>query len=283
MKNSIILVAILTILVIPMSSFALANDAVSDIELEKKFNAAQELLFKLLFPNSQARTEPETFSEEKQLLDDFQKLADYFIDDQELTIPFLADQLAVTPAESLEPGVCALQLLFEINTPTSMKIIQHAKKHQSESVAQLAKGIIDSDQDALWGFRSMRRQPTYGSDAKKLWNNKVEYIGNASKVVNLVDMVFGEKCGHHKQELQTKNEPYGLIISFTETTQEFLKLDCEKNILKLLALIKNAGYIKVEYNDDIYQLSAEEASNKLGYNIKDLYESERKYLQFDHE
>jgi hypothetical protein len=149
-KNRILY--IVAVLMLFMDSSGFSENSKINRQFDNKFNEAQEILLKLLFPNTMARSEDQTIQNEEKLLYDFQIITDYFITYKDLSIPFLADKLASTPAESLEPGVCALQLLFEINTKKSIMVIQDAIKSSNEVISKLARQMIDNKQDALWGF-----------------------------------------------------------------------------------------------------------------------------------
>jgi hypothetical protein len=128
--------------------------AVSVPDLEEKFVTAQAILYDLLLPNTMARTSAQTKAEEERLLDSFRKIAAVFKKAPDVSVPFLASKVASAPPDSEDPALCALQLLFEINSQSAWKVIRAAQAHPHEVVSRLAKGMVKNNQDALWGFHS---------------------------------------------------------------------------------------------------------------------------------
>lgn len=131
--------------------------------------------------------------------------------------------------------------------------------------------------------RESNHNQTQNCDARKLWQNKVRYIGNNSNVSNLVNLILKNRYSHYKIELQTTNEPYGLIITFDKLTQDLSEIDFKKEAILLLSLINNAQYVRFEYNGYDFQLSIEEANKIVGFNLKELYSSEINFLQYVNE
>lgn len=159
MKSSIL--AALAILIAIITATGWQRCYSSEIQgaagLETNFGKAEDILFKLLLPNSMARTEPRSKEDEKALLGDFKIVAAMFTENPELSVPFLAEKLKPSSSDD-DAAICALQILYEIDTPNSRKAIQDAQKHPVETVSRLAREMITERVDALWGFSSSEKK-----------------------------------------------------------------------------------------------------------------------------
>ena len=116
--------------------------------------------------------------------------------------------------------------------------------------------------------------------AQRLYDAKNTYIGDASRDGNLLNvMEIGEKIGEYTIELQTAEEPYEIIINFTESVSErraaYIDGEMNNNAMVLLALIDNAGAVRWNYTvtggDGLVerQLTVERADELVNGSIKD--------------
>lgn len=121
--------------------------------LETKFGQAQDTLYALLLPNSMARTQPQSQQDVQRLLTRFERLASFFKKDARVAVPFLTAKVKSTPVDDQDPGLCALQLLYEINTKASRQVIEDAQKGSNEMLSEKAASMIQDRQGLLWGFR----------------------------------------------------------------------------------------------------------------------------------
>jgi len=85
------------------------------------------------------------------------EIASVFRKHLDLSVPILTAKVASTPPGAEDPAFCALQLLFEINTQSSWKVIRAAETSPHEVASRLARGMVKDNQDALWGFRNQER------------------------------------------------------------------------------------------------------------------------------
>ncbi|WP_238904341.1 M56 family metallopeptidase [Clostridium sp. YIM B02506] len=108
-----------------------------------------------------------------------------------------------------------------------------------------------------------------------LYKNKTPYVGDNSKVVNIVsglDFPEGAKVG--TVQLQTDDHPYGInvsLVEFGENKTYFLNEErrdkLEKNAILMFALIDNLDIIKYYLGDRIPEYTREWASEKVGEDI----------------
>ncbi|MEL7657611.1 MAG: hypothetical protein AAGU75_17085, partial [Bacillota bacterium] len=75
-------------------------------------------------------------------------------------------------------------------------------------------------------------------------------------------------------------EPYGLRIIYSPSVDGISELDHTLDATLLLGLIKNLGYVEVISGDFSYTLSSYDASDTLGYDVKDLGESRENLMKF---
>ncbi|MGA2516445.1 MAG: hypothetical protein ABSG44_07820 [Thermodesulfobacteriota bacterium] len=149
-----------TIAVLPGRVRGSDLEAVPTTELETKFKEAEAILYDLLLPNTMARTQPRSKQQERGLLNQFERISAAFKKHPDASVRFLAAKVASTPSDDQDPAFCALQLLYEINTEASRKVIREAQNHPDEVVSRLAKGMVDESHDALWGFRNEKKDGT---------------------------------------------------------------------------------------------------------------------------
>lgn len=119
------------------------------------------------------------------------------------------------------------------------------------------------------------------SKVETYYKNKVEFIGGASDVGNLLNiMEFGE-WGGYTIELKTSSEPYGLILNYKEDSKnkDDFNLDMEKKSIYLLALIDNLSYVEIKTPSYSHKTTKEEADEKLGDDVKEFGKSIDKFKE----
>ena len=116
-------------------------------------------------------------------------------------------------------------------------------------------------------------------EASNLYEARTPYLGDASAVVNLIDRTGLPRFGPYTIELQTKEEPFGLRISFESSLKTFGRQDRAHAII-LLGLIDNLSYVEVVGSDDTQRITREEASEELGYDVKELGQSPGKLAEY---
>ena len=156
----ILLAFMVTIAVLPEGVQSSDLEAVPTAELEARLKEAETILYDLLLPNTMARTQPRSKQQEQNLLNQFERISAAFKKDPDASVRFLAAKVASTPSDGKDRAFCALQLLYEINTEASRKVIREAQNHPDEVVSRLAKEMVNENHDALWGFRNQKKDGT---------------------------------------------------------------------------------------------------------------------------
>lgn len=116
-------------------------------------------------------------------------------------------------------------------------------------------------------------------EAANLYEAKTPYLGDASAVVNLIDRTGLVRFGPYTIELQTKEEPYGLRIFFDASLETFGQQDRAYAII-LLGLIDNLSYVEVVGSDGSQMITTQEASEELGYDVKEFAQSPGKLAEY---
>ncbi|WKY48700.1 DUF4825 domain-containing protein [Eubacteriaceae bacterium ES3] len=111
------------------------------------------------------------------------------------------------------------------------------------------------------------------SKISELYSAKVESIGDNSAVKQLVDEIGLGNIKNYTLELQTSQEPYGLIINVAQKDDSLTEEDFSITAIQLLGLIKNLDYVQVNNGDQQFEMTTEEATSLINENVKNLSES----------
>lgn len=122
----------------------------------------------------------------------------------------------------------------------------------------------------------------FNNHAAYLFAARLDYLGDNSGVSNLIDETGLSGIGPYSIELETEKEPYGLRIVFESVPKDFEMIDFSSTAIELLGLIKNLDHVEITDGEHSYTLTAKEASQTLGFDVKELGQSKEKledYLQ----
>ncbi len=122
---------------------------------------------------------------------------------------------------------------------------------------------------ALTGCAEAAPSPDPTTRAEALWSARTSYVGDSSKVATLVREVQPEDAGAYTIALQTTSEPYGLTIEMTEV-EDLEQTALTERATLLLGLVENLDEVSIAAADDTYTLTSADASEGLGYDVKDL-------------
>lgn len=119
--------------------------------------------------------------------------------------------------------------------------------------------------------------------AAKFLKNKTEYVGDASKVGNIISLLeFSDKSKYDHFELHTNNKPYGATIYIDASMEDetIFPEYCGKNAFIMFSLIGNLDYINYNLSyDKVRQYSftynREWANIQKGKNVREFAESEK--------
>ncbi|BDH60285.1 hypothetical protein MTP04_04150 [Lysinibacillus sp. PLM2] len=112
--------------------------------------------------------------------------------------------------------------------------------------------------------------PENAFEALNLFKLKGAYIGDNSAVSEIVTSVIGER-GYEYIELQTKNEPYGLIVHTESGIIEQLQL---KLALYVFVLVQNADYVQFVTNDQHEVVQKSELEKDYQIDFKSIQDEE---------
>ncbi|TQM64845.1 DUF4825 domain-containing protein [Humibacillus xanthopallidus] len=120
------------------------------------------------------------------------------------------------------------------------------------------------------------------SRAHALWQNRTPYVGDNSEVAALTANAGFGGMGTHTIALYTTSRPYVATVAYDSLSKPFDTVDFTTPVTLLLGTVANLDRVEVRSGTDTFSLTSEEASAKLGFDVKDLGRDEAKltaYLQ----
>ena len=105
--------------------------------------------------------------------------------------------------------------------------------------------------------------------AANLYKLRLDYLGDNSGVSRLVKETGLEFAGDYTLELKTLEKPYGLRVIYTDAIMDFETNIYSPYATELLGLIKNLDYVEITDGESTFRLTADEASQTLGHDVKD--------------
>lgn len=105
--------------------------------------------------------------------------------------------------------------------------------------------------------------------AANLYKLRLDYLGDNSGVSRLVKETGFEFAGDYTLELKTSEKPYGLRVIYTDAIMDFETNIYSPYATELLGLIKNLDYVEITDGESTFRLTADEASQTLGHDVKD--------------
>lgn len=105
--------------------------------------------------------------------------------------------------------------------------------------------------------------------AANLYKLRLDYLGDNSGVSRLVKETGLEFAGDYTLELKTSEKPYGLRVIYTDAIMDFETNLYSPYATELLGLIKNLDYVEITDGESTFRLTADEASQTLGHDVKD--------------
>ena len=118
-----------------------------------------------------------------------------------------------------------------------------------------------------------------------LYDSRVEFVGDAPGVGNLIEQLQYGTYGSFTIALQTNKEPYGLTISYAKAPDDPEKFteDMEKKACFLFALVDNLGEVYWDYpgKDTLFHsFTYEMACEQVGSDIRAYGTSPEKIREF---
>lgn len=130
------------------------------------------------------------------------------------------------------------------------------------------------------------------TSAEKFLEYKTEYVGDASKVGNIIRLLkFPEKVKYDHFELYTDNVPYGMTVYLktdTKTKNYYAEAinqgPFKKNAIIMFSLIENADYINFDLNDGensyIIKYTRDQANTNIGKDVREFSGDKNKFSRF---
>lgn len=106
-----------------------------------------------------------------------------------------------------------------------------------------------------------------------LFDARIDYVGDNSGVINLIEQTELPGVGNYTIELMTSKKPYGLRITIDSPIKPSKDALFATSSIELLGLIKNLDYVEITDGNYTYTKTSSEASNELGFNVKELGQS----------
>lgn len=124
---------------------------------------------------------------------------------------------------------------------------------------------------------------TDSSDAKdaadKLYAAKIKYIGGASGVGNIMQLLGQDKIGTWSgMELETSEKPFGVIRNYKSPIPSD-KSELKKQAAIMLCLIENADFVRYVFTDGEAEYTREELSSEMG-NLEEYAKSKKSFREF---
>jgi Domain of unknown function (DUF4825) len=119
-------------------------------------------------------------------------------------------------------------------------------------------------------------QPAPDNTVDTLWASRTAYVGDNSHVATLVDASGFGPQGDYSLSLQTNTTPYGVTVEYRSLEKPFEDVDFTENATLVLGLVDNLDHVSVTSGKQSYSLTAADASNQLGYDVKRLGQDKAK-------
>ncbi len=131
----------------------------------------------------------------------------------------------------------------------------------------------------------------YLTSAEKFLKYKTDYVGDASKVGNIIQLLeFPEKVDYDYFELHTENVPYGITVHLNTDTQTrnrytgaLNQTPFEKNAVIIFSLIGNVDYINFNLTDGkneyLIQYTKDQADAMIGKDVRELSADKNTFAQ----
>jgi len=132
----------------------------------------------------------------------------------------------------------------------------------------------------LGGCATSSSEQSDPTRAQSLWSARTDFVGDSSRMVALVDATGFGPAGTFRLSLHTRQAPYALTVAFDSLDKPFDDVDFSSNATLMLGLVANLDKVSVTSDDQSYSLTASDASEALGFDVKELGRDETKLAEY---
>ena len=116
--------------------------------------------------------------------------------------------------------------------------------------------------------------------AESLWADRTDYVGDNSKVAAILGDAGLGSAGDYTVALETRDRPYAATVTFTSLEKPFETTDFSHQATLLLGLVGNLEEVHVAGDGKTYSLTAAEATDALGYDVKNLGQDQERLKEY---
>ncbi|WP_169925311.1 DUF4825 domain-containing protein [Sanguibacter antarcticus] len=133
---------------------------------------------------------------------------------------------------------------------------------------------------ALGGCAPSSEQSEPLTRTESLWAARTEFVGDNSRMIALTHEAGFGTVGDFTLSLQTKEEPYGLTVVLDALDTSLDTVDLSSETTLVLGLVSNLEVVSVTSGAQSYSLTADEASDALGFDVKELGTDEARLEEY---
>nr|WP_165983405.1 DUF4825 domain-containing protein [Macrococcus goetzii] len=112
-----------------------------------------------------------------------------------------------------------------------------------------------------------------------LWKHKTEYVGDNSKVINILSEAGAKDIGDYKIEIESDKKPYGLKVNY-ENVKDMDPEQLEKLAAVTMGLVGNLERMQINADGKDYDYTIDEINKKFNMDVKDLSKDKQKLKSF---
>lgn len=112
-----------------------------------------------------------------------------------------------------------------------------------------------------------------------LWKHKTEYVGDNSKVINILSEAGAEDIGDYKIEIESDKKPYDLKMNY-ENVKDMEPAQLEKLAAVTMGLVGNLKRMHINAEGKDYEYTIDEINKKFNMDVKDLSKDKQKLKSF---
>lgn len=112
-----------------------------------------------------------------------------------------------------------------------------------------------------------------------LWKHKTEFVGDNSKVINILNEAGAKDIGDYKIEIESGKKPYGLKVNY-ENVKDMDPAQLEKLTAVTMGLVGNLERMQINADGKAYDYTIDEINKMFNMDVKDLSKDKQKLKSF---